>query len=154
MDNTILEVKTKTALNSFKAGNNCAQSVLIAYADELNLNLGPTLELASGFGGGMGRLQKTCGAVTGSIMVIGIYNNQQISNDEIRSERNPLMIQDFNSQFIKRNGTTDCSTLINCDLKTEIGQNSFIENDLGKKVCQKCISDSIEILEEIKSSHV
>ena len=141
-----------TAAEAFRTGLNCAQSVLTAYAEELNLNSTSALEIASGFGGGMGRLQQTCGAVTGSFMVIGIINSRDIHDDVIRGEQTPAMIQKFNNEFLKRNSSTNCSELLNCDLKTNAGQEYFTNNNLGRKVCQKCISDSIEILESIKSS--
>ena len=57
-------------LNMVESKMNCAQSVLTAFSDELGLDRNTALRLARGFGGGMGRTGKTCGAVTGAYMVI------------------------------------------------------------------------------------
>lgn len=56
---------TVKAIESFRSGLNCAQAVVTAYADELNFDNNLALSVSCGFGGGMGRLQETCGAVTG-----------------------------------------------------------------------------------------
>lgn len=69
-----MKVIEEKAIVSFKAGLNCAQAVLTAYADDLSFDNNLALSVSCGFGGGMGRLQQTCGAVTGSFMVLGIYN--------------------------------------------------------------------------------
>ena len=72
------------AIRSFKSGLNCAQAVLTSYSDELKFDNNMALSVACGFGGGMGRLQETCGAVTGSFMVLGIHTvkNSQITTAE------------------------------------------------------------------------
>jgi len=59
------------------------------------------------------------------------------------------MIQKFSKKFKSIYGTTDCSTLLNCDLKTKEGQEYMKENKLTEIVCEKCISDSIRIIEEL-----
>ncbi len=147
-----IKSRKQIAIETFRSGMNCAQSILSAYSDDFDLGCGASLELASGFGAGMGRLQKTCGAVTGSFMVIGINNSRNIPDDNIRASKTPDMIQSFNNEFIKRNRTTNCSELLNCDLNTEAGQELFKKNNLGEEVCQKCIGDSIEIIEDIIES--
>ncbi len=141
--------KIKKALNSFNDGFNCAQSILIAFEDEDYFISSQALDLASGFGGGMGRLQETCGAVTGAFMVIGIYNSHNIKDIELRKEVTTDLIQQFSTKFISRNGTLKCSELLNCDLKTNLGQELFVSQNLGEKVCSKCISDSIQIVDEL-----
>ena len=137
------------AITTFRSGLNCAQAVLTAYSDELNFDNNLALSVSCGFGGGMGRLQETCGAVTGSFMVLGIYNCKKFSDNKERKEATYSMIQEFSKIFIQINGTTDCLSLLKCDLKTEEGNRFAKENNLFGTICEKCISDSIGILEEI-----
>jgi hypothetical protein len=59
------------------------------------------------------------------------------------------MIQKFNEKFKQINGTTDCISLLKIDLKTEEGQRYAKENNLFETICEKCISDSIRIVEEL-----
>ena len=136
-------------VESFRNGLNCAQSVLTTYASELNIDNKLAKDIASGFGGGMGKLQLTCGAVTGSFMVISQYNSKIYMDYKESKEKTNLMIQEFSEKFKSIHGTMDCSSLLNCDLKTEEGQNYARENNLYEKVCEKCVSDSIGIMEDL-----
>ena len=139
----------KIAVESFKSGLNCAQSVLTTYASKLDIDIKLAKDIASGFGGGMGKLQLTCGAVTGSFMVLSQYNSKNFVDDKKRKENTNMMIQKFSDNFISINGTMDCSSLLKCDLNTEEGQSYARENNLYERVCEKCVSDSIGIIEEL-----
>jgi len=46
----------------------------------------------------------------------------------------------------------NCRSLLNCDLKTEEGQQYFRDQHLSETVCEKCIGDSIRILERLLES--
>jgi C_GCAxxG_C_C family probable redox protein len=59
------------AVELFNAGRNCSQAVLMAFAGELGLEPDAAARLAAGFGGGMGRMGHTCGAVSGAVLVRG-----------------------------------------------------------------------------------
>ena len=52
-------------LRSFH-GCNCCQAVAVALADETNLPAEQLKQIASGFGGGMGTMDGTCGALVGT----------------------------------------------------------------------------------------
>lgn len=60
------------ARDLFREGYNCAQSVVGAFHEEMGLSLSEATRLASSFGGGMGGLRETCGAVTGMFLVAGM----------------------------------------------------------------------------------
>ncbi|KPK87296.1 MAG: hypothetical protein AMS27_03020 [Bacteroides sp. SM23_62_1] len=141
--------KEEIAIDTFKSGLNCAQSVLTAYSDNLNFDNHLALRMACGFGAGMGRLQETCGAVTGSFMVFGIFNCNKFSDNKDRKEKTYEMIQSFTDKFIAIHDTTNCKSLINCDLKTERGRQYAHDKRLFEIVCEKCILDSIKIIEEL-----
>lgn len=50
---------------------NCAQSVLIPFAEEAGLDEEKAYSIASGFGSGM-KTGSVCGAITGGVMVLGL----------------------------------------------------------------------------------
>ncbi|MBP1548647.1 MAG: C_GCAxxG_C_C family protein, partial [Oscillospiraceae bacterium] len=52
----------------FESGYNCAQATLIAFTDITGLSEETSAMIASGFGGGMGRMREVCGAVSGMFM--------------------------------------------------------------------------------------
>jgi len=145
----MLKTIEEKALASFRAGLNCAQAVVTSYSDKMNYDNGLALSISCGFGGGMGKLQETCGAVTGSFMVLGIYNCIKFSDNKERKEATYPMVQKFSEQFNHINGSTDCISLLKCDLKTEEGNLYAKENNLFETICEKCISDSIRIISEL-----
>ena len=63
--------KYKKAVEIFKKGFNCSQSVAGAWCEEMGLPFDTAVKIAAGFGGGMGRMREVCGAVTGAFMVLG-----------------------------------------------------------------------------------
>ena len=144
-----METKEEKVIRTFRAGLNCAQAVLTGYSDVLGFDDDFALNISSGFGGGMGRLQETCGAVTGAYMVLGIYNGKKYSENAQKKEVTYNMIQNFSEKFKTINGSTDCRSLLKCDLRTEAGHRYAVENNLFGTTCEKCISDSIRIIDEI-----
>jgi C_GCAxxG_C_C family probable redox protein len=144
-----MDDRQKIATEIFNSGFNCAQAVLTSYQENFDFDDKFALSISSGFGGGMGRLQKTCGAVTGAFMVIGLYNVRKYKTIAERKAETYKMVQEFHRKFLELNNTSDCSELLTCDLNTEEGKSYQIENGLVEKVCQKCITDSVKILDEL-----
>lgn len=138
--------RTEKALIAYRAGLNCAQTVLTAYSDELNFDNRNALNVSSGFGAGMGRLQETCGAVTGAYMVLGIYNGNRYDDNKVKKEETYKMIQKFSKSFKQIHDFTDCKALLNCDLRTEEGMSFAKQNNLFATICESCMSDSISIV--------
>jgi len=135
--------KKEAALRYFRAGYNCAQSVVLACAGERD----DLTRAAAAFGGGMGRLQQTCGAVTGAYICFGVYRASTGIPDEEDKLRVYEKVRSFNRLFRERNGTDICSELLGEDLNTVEGRARIKELRLTEKVCEKCITDAIEIIE-------
>jgi len=137
------------AIESFHGGLNCAQAVVTSFADELNYDGNIAEKISCGFGGGMGRLGETCGAVTGSYMVLGIFNCRNHTDNTSRKEATYPMVQEFSKKFTQIHGTTVCRSLLKCDLNTGEGHRYAKENNLFDTVCEKCIKDSIIIVNQL-----
>jgi C_GCAxxG_C_C family probable redox protein len=149
-----METTVDKAVNAFRSDFNCAQSVLTAFADKFNFDRNLALCISSGFGGGMGRLQKTCGAVTGAFMALGVYNCRKYYTNKERKEYTYAMIQEFNERFQELHGSCDCRTLLNCDLNTEEGKAFARENNLFEIRCEKYIENAISILEDMMEDDI
>ena len=67
-----MERHDEAARTLFLEGCSCAQAVLAAFAPEVGLSQEQALRLASSFGGGMGGLRETCGAVSGMLLAVGL----------------------------------------------------------------------------------
>ncbi|TRX72469.1 C-GCAxxG-C-C family protein [Carboxylicivirga sp. M1479] len=141
--------KISLAIDAFYNGQNCAQSIIKAYVNELKFDEQQALDMALGFGGGMGKMQKACGTVTGAYMLIGLRNAKAISDVDERKEKTPEMVRAFREKFCQRHQTDQCVHLLGCDIRTEAGQQTFKEKQLKDKVCSKCIESSINILDEL-----
>ncbi|MCE1198724.1 MAG: C-GCAxxG-C-C family protein [Marinilabiliales bacterium] len=143
------EVRTNRALEAFASGCNCAQSVVMAYAEEFGLTTGQAKAVSVGFGGGMGRLQQTCGAVTGAYMIIGLWQSS-LSNDSASTKDNTYsFVRDFDHHFRQLHQSTQCIDLLNCNIATVEGHQKAKELQLFDKICTHCISDSIFILSQM-----
>jgi len=139
----------ENALSTFRSGLNCAQAVFAAFSEKLGFDREMALSVSAGFGGGMGRLQETCGVVTGAFMVISVYNSQLYPDNVSRKENSYSMIRKFNDRFIGEHKTTKCRDLIHCDLSTDEGRAFVKENRLHETICEGCMSTSIRILNEL-----
>jgi len=142
--------RSEIALEKFVGGYNCAQAVLYPFCDDLQLDKNTALRLACGFGGGMGRKQQVCGAVSGGIIAIGLKYGQSEAQDKSAKETTYRKVHEFVSRFESKHGTCRCRELLkDCDLSTPEGQRQFKENDLLNKVCKGCVTTVVEELESI-----
>ena len=64
--------KSETALDYFRNKFNCSQAVFAAFGPAYGLSEDSCLKIGCAFGGGMGKQQLTCGAVTGALMALGL----------------------------------------------------------------------------------
>jgi C_GCAxxG_C_C family probable redox protein len=144
-----MSLKSDIATGKFSGGFNCAQSVLFSFCDDLHFDTGTALTIARGFGGGMGRKQEVCGAVSGGIMALGIKYGQDVKDEKKAKELIYAKTREFMDAFAEKRGTFICRKLLDCDLTTEHGQKQFKENDLSNKTCKQCVRSAVEILEQL-----
>jgi C_GCAxxG_C_C family probable redox protein len=131
------------AISHFREGFNCSQSVLMACGGESEA----MAKAGAAFGGGMGRLQKTCGAVTGAYIWFGLaYGPEGLPGEEGKA-RVYDRVREFNRLFVERNGSDLCSELLGEDLNTPEGKSRIARRGLTESVCEKCITDAIDIIE-------
>jgi C_GCAxxG_C_C family probable redox protein len=143
-------MKEKEALDYHKKGFNCAQSVFVVFAKEHGIPEIQALKVATGFGSGMGRLQATCGAVTGAYMAIGSKYGKTIGDEGFdKRDKTYELVRAFDKEFREEFKTTSCRELLGCDLMTDEGRKFLSENKLGEKVCERCIQEAVKIVEKI-----
>ena len=97
--------KAQRAKALFLEGYNCAQAVAGAFAPEMGLSVDAAARLASGFGGGMGRMREVCGAVSGMTLAASAlrgYNDPKAGPEKTDTY---AMIQELAGRFpIAANG--------------------------------------------------
>ena len=143
--------RTQKALACFADGYNCAQSVLSAFADELRVDEGVAFRISAGFGGGMGRMGETCGAVTGAVMVLELRHGVAEADQDAK-ERVYHQIAEFIRQFKARHGTCTCRELLGCDLSTPEGLQRARDEGLFTTACPRFVHDAVKILEEMENN--
>ena len=100
------------ALEAFTNGANCAQAVVVAYADDLGMDEKTALRLASSFGGGIGRLREVCGAVSGMMMVYGLLRGYDDLSDPDAKKAHYEHVQALAAKFREENGSIICRELL------------------------------------------
>lgn len=74
------------ARDLFLSGCSCSQAVFAAFADDFGMDQDTALRLASSFGGGMGGMRETCGAVSGMLMVAGLkWGYSEVGNLDVKT---------------------------------------------------------------------
>lgn len=147
-----MKSRTKKAIEAYKSGFNCAQSMISAYSDFFDIDRRTALALSCGFGGGMGKLQGTCGAVTGSFMVLGAYSYNEDIDIQLSKDRSVELVREFSKRFKAIHSTTNCKDIIGCDISTDRGMQYAKDNLLFETICEKCIKDSVVIIEDLINS--
>ena len=141
--------KVERAVSCFKEGFSCSQALLSTYGAQFGLNREMALKVSGAFGGGMGRMAETCGAVTGAFMVIGLKYGKTRVEDEQTEEKAYSLVKEFVDKFKSRNGSIICRELLGCDISTPKGMALAKEKKLIATLCPKFVQDAAEIIEQI-----
>jgi C_GCAxxG_C_C family probable redox protein len=141
--------RAEDAVSLFKEGFNCSQSVFASHASQFGLSRELCLRIATSFGGGMARMGKTCGAVTGAFMVIGLKFGRVRAQDEQIRDQNYGLVREFVKRFEARNGSIVCRELLDCDISTPEGLKLTQDNKLFENVCPRFIRDAAEIIAQL-----
>lgn len=143
--------RAEKAVSAFQAGYNCAQSTFMAFIDDLGIEKRQAMKLASGFGGGMGRMQEVCGALSGAVLALGASFGHGDPSESEAQKKTYSLTQELFRRFKEQHGHCRCRDLVQgIDLKTEEGQKEFKERDLRNKVCVPCVRAAVEIVEELR----
>jgi C_GCAxxG_C_C family probable redox protein len=133
----------------FEEGFSCSQAVFSAYAEQFGLDRETALKISGGFGGGMGRMAQTCGAVTGAFMAIGLKYGAVESDDQEAKDKTYDLVREFADRFKSCHGSVTCQELLGCDISIPEGLKVAREQGIFKTTCPRLVRDAAEILEEI-----
>lgn len=130
----------------FLEGYNCAQAVVLAFAEDAGLDESVAKAFSRPLGGGMGRLRQTCGAVSGAAVASGVLF------PELTKPEAYALVQEIARRFAEKNGSFNCGELLRgAGLKTDTAPNPErrTEEYYKKRPCPELIFDAAEILEDI-----
>ncbi|MGM9734963.1 MAG: C-GCAxxG-C-C family protein [Candidatus Cryptobacteroides sp.] len=153
-----LEERVAKAGRLFKEGYNCAQAVVLAYNDLFGLDDTTAASIASGFGGGMGRMREVCGSVSGMVTLAGLLSPAADPSDKEARTANYALVQEVAGRFREMNGSIVCRELLGLGKKP--AAESPVPSDrtaeyYRKRPCEELVKISARIIgEKIKTSKV
>ena len=108
-----IEERVERARRLFKEGGyNCCQAVVLAYNDIFGIDDVTAASMASGFGGGMGRMREVCGSVSGMVMLAGLIAPAADPSIKADRTRNYALVQEMAGEFKAINGSIICKELL------------------------------------------
>lgn len=146
--------RRQIAMDNFKKGYNCSQSIILAFEDILPLDKSTLSKMASSFGGGMGRLREVCGSVSGMFMIAGLlYGYDSPETGEVKAEHY-ARIQELAHKFEEKHGSIVCREMLGLSVKHDVPTPEARTTEYYKKrPCAEIIGDAAEILEQYINEH-
>ena len=100
------------AAELFVNGSSCSQAVVVAFCDVTGLTPELAAKLSSSFGGGMGRMRETCGAVSGMLLAAGLLWGYDTPGDDEAKAAHYRLVQKLAGKFRERNGSIICREIL------------------------------------------
>ena len=136
---------TEQAIAYFQEGLNCSQSVCLAFTEQFGIERDTALKFASGFGGGIGRMAETCGAVTGAVMALGLKYGFTQGSPEAKADMY-ARVQQFADQFTKRYHSLLCRELLGYDISIPEEHEQARQEKLFSTRCPEFVRSAAEIV--------
>lgn len=133
----------------FRQGFSCSQAVLAAYADQGGLDADRALRLGEGLAAGMCGLGRTCGAVSGAILAIGLLRGRTRADDAAARDDTARRVRRLTAAFKFRHGTLDCRHLLGCRIDTPERRQAARDAGLFEKVCPPLVRSAAELVEKV-----
>lgn len=112
MEKLDIKEREQRGMDNFKKGYNCAQSVVLAFADVYGLSPEMALRVAASFGAGIGRMRLTCGGANGMFLLAGLENGSVVAGDLKGRGDNYQLVQDLATRFKAEAGSLICAELL------------------------------------------
>lgn len=143
--------KKEIARDLFLQGYNCSQSVFCAFAEDYGIDRELALRLSASFGGGIGRLRETCGAMCGAAMVLGLEKGQVNPDDNAAKQENYKAVQELARRFAEMNGSIKCAELLKLRKDAPITNvpDERTAEYYKQRPCLRMVESAVEILEEM-----
>lgn len=134
------------ALRLFDGGLFCAESVLVSLAHRQGIDSEVLPAIATGFCSGISQTGGLCGAVSGAVMGLGLAHGRRGPGLPVAPAYEPVrqLIAGFEAEF----GSSNCSTLLGCELGTPEGRQIFREQKLMAR-CRRYTQRAAELAVEL-----
>mgnify|MGYP003321524984 CR=1 FL=1 len=149
------EERIEKAVELFKEGFNCSQSVVAAFADHYGFTREQALRMSASFGGGIGRMRETCGAACGLFILAGLETGATIGADSAGKAANYALVQELAEEFKKRNGALKCADLLGLSKEAPVVSTPEARTTqyYAKRPCVKMVEEAARIWSEFLSTN-
>lgn len=142
--------RSEKAMMLFNEGYACSQAIVMAFQDVVGINSDTLMKISLPLGGGISRLRRTCGAVLGMSLIVGLL----FGSDTVDHE-NKLKVYEINQKLIEKfeekRGTSNCLKLLEkAGLEVEVkGEAEKRTSEYySKRPCGYIVYDAARVLEE------
>ncbi|MBQ5592501.1 MAG: C_GCAxxG_C_C family protein [Clostridia bacterium] len=143
--------RTQRAVELFKSGFNCSQSVFAAFAGEFGMDEETALRVSAGLGGGVGRAREVCGAVSGAAMLVGFKHGAVSGDDAEAKQKCYEVVQQIIAEFKKNNPSIVCRELLALGEgeNTNPAPEARTESYYKKRPCVQLVEDAARAVEKV-----
>ncbi len=129
--------KNKRALDYHNEDYNCAESIFLAFREQAAPELGADMvRMATPFGAGLGNAGCLCGALAGSVMILGLFKGR--TTPDVPRKEPYALSSEFHNRFKEKFGATCCRVL----------KRAASGPDMRGATCEEIISGTDELLSE------
>ena len=140
------------AFDLFKSGYNCAQAVAVSFCDLTGLTEKQAARMASGFGGGIGRMREVCGAVSGMFMVLGILYGYDDPKDDATKKVLYTQIQALAEDFKKDAGSIICREILK-NPPSDPNPSPRTAAYYAMRPCERMVYNAAALLDDFIATH-
>ena len=143
--------RTQRAVELFKSGFNCSQSVFAAFAGEFGMDEETALRVSAGLGGGVGRSREVCGAVSGAAMLVGFKHGAVSGDDAEAKQKCYEVVQQIIAEFKKNNPSIVCRELLALGEgeSTNPTPEARTQQYYQKRPCVQLVEDAARAVEKV-----
>jgi C_GCAxxG_C_C family probable redox protein len=137
-----MDTPEERAVQFFKSGYNCAESVLKAVAEAIGTDTGDSQRFATAFGGGVARQGYTCGCLTGAAMAVGMLAGRTAPDDLAGKERVYAAVVRIFEKFKAKAGAVECRDItgLNFDQPTHLNVCCPLVGFAARVACEEIAS--------------
>ena len=142
--------RSERAKEKFLQGYACSQAVALAFCDVMGMDEDTVAKIMLPYGGGLGRLRLTCGAVSGMAAVIGMVFADAENTPE-NKKKTYAIVQEVCGRFQAETGSLICAELLSgMKVPVEVGgvAEARTTEYYKKRSCADIVALAAQIVED------
>ena len=136
----------------FLEGYACSQAVMLAFADVCSIDENMIKKIMLPFGGGLGRLRLTCGAVSGMSAVVGMVFAEEENSFE-NKKKVYAIVQELCAKFKAECGSLICAELL-AGMKVPVEVGGVAEERTAKYYQKRACGDMVALAAQILEDYL